>query len=804
MKPEKHIDSLEKFIRHVQFPLQPLQHETKVVLDAFFEKGGFLRLCDMAYGTYDGMHYGNFRKAQSWIDIGNLNPNGKVASSLFRLLAPGSHLCKLLESISYPQHDFSLKLKKNWKGVGENEQEFSTCTTKIDLPLSDLYASFHELLGEPAEANLYSLCRSKCPPMLLVPFWEPPLFTRLEASHRQVLTSLRCSPLSYFILRMLIYVVHRTEQGGADVVVAPRSGSPKRTKFSLHFLMAWVCGNRSIEIPFYHRLLVAYIQYFVSPNYVDRMHGKRTLDDVQWTVADVVSGLLLLVPSHLMMKYPKCDLELRREAIRDVGSAALVFRLIPFLTECFLSLFRKGNWKIYLDRWDNHVFFRKKFRMDCVALSEWDVLSPHASFYRNVMLALRQTIISLESFSNCRREHFNNSLELWYAVINPTGNCDEIPDTYVLHHFEAYSFLLTDVLNMVLNSSFLQYIDLTGARMWAKCIEVFTSESIQNIFSEISSSDICSRDGILDTIIKYFTLNWDLEDGSTRIMKPYAEETVSLVVRVYIATESRAQNGDLSADVVDALLDSLGFLKRSFKGLITKAQKYCEAHPSNLASGNIAPDLSHDAEINMNTEEAKDLFFRGIQRSCGLSGPLGLRFPTRSALFAGSCNYLAETNYSDEFPYLVRFTRVADLFIEKVLEVYYSQWIPTCDRGHRLWLLSSNRYTCTSHPEHQAIWVCSECDEVFGNCCRCDPFSSDGSQLALVEEEVPPSSYCSRCLAVFMSDAVVYKSLHTGSVLCSDCASRPFVKKSCRFLAFYITWSCVILSLILTSIIYRF
>ncbi|EAN77060.1 hypothetical protein, conserved [Trypanosoma brucei brucei TREU927] len=804
MGVDKKISSLEDFFKRVSFPLQPLHYETKLVLDTFLDKGGFLNICDMTFGSpfHDGRRSG--AGELSWMDVANSNPNGKTALALFRFLAPGGYFCYLLEALSLPQHDFAVKLKKSWKGDAETEIETGSYLRYFDFPFSTFHPTFHELFEEAPEANLFDLPRSRCPPLMLVPFWAPPLVTRLEPSSRRVLTSLRCSPISYFILRMLLYGVRRTEECCSDVVRLPRINA-MGGKINVFFkaVVRLFKGSYITGLPLYHRLLTAYIQYFVSSTCIQKLSSKRSFGDIQWSVSDVTAALLLSAPSHLWARsVSKVDREKHRLSCRDVASAALVFRLVPFLTECLFALCQKDRGRIYTSCWEGDNAVRKDFCDSHITPAVWDVLNPHISFYRNTLSVLRQALISFENYDDCRREHFNNALELWYAVVSPTGRVDDVSESYVVHHYEAYSFILFDVILMFLRSSFLEAIDVTGATIWSRCVEVFTSTAVQNVFREVSNATTNARCGIIETICRYFTLNWMGEDGIVRIMKPHAEETLHFLAEVYLATEVRLGEDGISDDTKCSLRLSLDYLAKSFDGIIRVVDERRSSRVSRLTAATSASSRpSGEGEYTDRVGDSKDLYFRGTRMSCKFSGPVDVRFNAENEgipFYAQSSN----AGFSDEFPHLVTLTEWMETALVFVFELYYKSWIPQCSNGHKLWLLSSDKHCCVNHPQQSAIWECFLCEEVYGSCCRSKPRCPRGGSLTRTEISQSISfPYCNQCFVMFKLGSVAYNKPQSDTLFCSNCASRPFKRISCRFFASHIV---VVLCIIVSLMVFLF
>ncbi|RNF16466.1 uncharacterized protein Tco025E_05167 [Trypanosoma conorhini] len=804
---EKQIASLETFFRHVNYPIQPLHYETKVVLDTFFEKGGFLNLCDLTFAGYGSRARGTGANELSWMDIGNSKPNGKVALALFRLLAPGGHLCNLLEAVSLPPNNFAACLKSSWKENLGGESDVKFPFYYFDMPMSALYASSYELLAEPADTNWYTLPRSRCPPMFLIPFWNPPLVTRFESDHGQVLTSLPCSPLAYFILRMIFYLIRKAEQSGVEMVcLLPLDTASKRVGAWFTTLMNYFRDSPCTELPLYHRLLTAYIQYFVSISFIERVSSKRALEDVQWSTSDVVAALLLSAPTFLCMRgLRQPELEIYRTPCREVVSGALVFKIIPFLTECVLALKQNDTEKSFATTSNYFVMPQKEICVDALVPSSRDVLFSNISFYRNTLIALRQSLISLFNFRECRREHFNNSLELWYLLLKPNES-KEVRESYVVHHFEIYSFFLIDVFSMLLKSNFLTSIDFAGASMLLRCFEVFSMHSVRNVFREVNNTDASSRLNIIETITQYFTLNWSDEDGAVHVINVFGTEILDLAAEVCLAVEERVDKGDLDPLVTVPLKHSRDFLLNAFEGLHSVVEKSREVRASCRKSNGYvrASSVSNEIKARSNKSEEKELFFKGIRRSCGFSGPLNLRFSTENDPLPGTQHLNTETSMGNEFPFLVNATKFLDFVLEKLLESYYSAWIPTCSRGHKMWLLSSSKFTCINHPEESAVWECVFCEEVYGVCCRSNPYGRDGKKLVRTENSQSDlTCYCSECYSYIPANAVFYTSSTSRTTLCPGCASRPFKRRSFRPLAAYMTWTILLFVFILFTFFYN-
>ncbi|CCW61410.1 unnamed protein product [Phytomonas sp. EM1] len=798
---EKEILAVSSFFCKVDYPYQPLYAETKEYLDAFFRKDGFVILCDRVFGR---LHDSNFHEeSPCWMDIANNSPNSSMASALFRFLAPSTPFINLLDSFSLPSVEFSTKAKSSWKYESIEKPEESPAKYTVDFPLSTLYRNSFSLLGEPNDVSLYKMPRSKCPPLLLVPFWIPPLVTRKEVSSKQIMTSLPCLPLPYFILRMFCYAMRRCEKHGSGIISRRALGVIGLFHHFRENLLSFFHQKAAIEFPFYHRVLTAFIQYYTTPTLFRNLSSKIAFEEIMWTSADTIAALLICSPvllSHRNISQPA--LEWHRGPVYDPSAVAQLLCTTPFLTEIFITM------TINSDDKNRYAFSlrNREFQNDSLCKCSNDIIDIYSSFYRNCLISLRECLLSLDGFPCVRRVHLNNLLELWLILMNPLSRKGEfIDDRYVLRHFEAYSYITIDVLEMFAKSSLIETLDGTGISLLSRCLQILSNDNFKRLISALQCEN-SEKTALPNVILKNCVLNWaEDQDLALQMANFSSDKTCSLAAHVYALLERKSLRS-LHVGIQKEVEICLTYIEQIFPISKQRIEKWRgmlnSGAPKNIPIGCSVTPFHNVSTAHILSETDKSNFFKGYkQRRVVCLDPI--RFPTKSDEIYGRNYHLFDSTMRQEFPLLIGFTIFCDALLNKLTDILFSSLIQKCDNGHNLWLVHSRNYSCCNHYSEMAIWECSICEKAYGMCCRSGPtITIKGERLHLASGS-NQTKLCSWCGEIFLPNGLFYVSHENNNLfLCPNCASRPFKPWCTRWIAAYKTWSYIFVILLFFLVVW--
>lgn len=805
-----------KFYDGITLPLHP---DTKATVDAFFgKKGAFVLLCDKIFGKFIDAFYED-EPEMCWMDMGNIAPHSALAKALFRCISPGTPFINFLEAVSTPSPTFAYKVRSGWKGSKSSSTaeadkaavEGASQMYTADFPLSVFLQSSFRLLAESTEADLYTFTRSKIPSALLLPFWHPPLVTRTEESAQQVMTSLPCSPLAYFILRMLMYVVRRSEKDGGQVLSRRQHGGVRSRIRYCYDAVAWFFNRLPpTDFPFFNDIFTAYVQTYVTPALIKNLSSKLSIQDIQWTTSDVTATLLVcssFVLSHRHVTQPLS--ENNRPPIYEPSQLAPVAVTLPFFTEMFIALHKgTGIARETL----SPAAVPAGFSDDSVFKAADDVTFISQTLYRYSLIVLRETVMSLDGFPQCRLMHFNNALELWLTVMNPLWRVNgHVGLNYIARHYEAYSFITMGFLNLAVKSSMVGTLDRSGNELLAKCLTQLQDQQFTSLADAVHAASTTAEESVtLGLIKRNCVLSWGKDEGSFSRMDIRQEDVNDRAAQLFVMMERRCamEENSYAADgcrecltaVVSAFPGARDFLdKWRLRGTARQSAKPRVARHSRRAS----VDVSTAYSSKCLTEEEKAKFFKGVKRHCERYSDK-VRLPTNNGRVHGGHHPSLRSKMYLEFPFLIGPTGVVDAGIERLMEAYYSSWIPKCEVGHYMLLVDTDEYCCSAHAGQVGIWECLICEVVYGSCCRNLPMTSDGKQLSM-KRNADAGAICSRCGEFFDLGRICFASpQQEQTVYCSVCASRPFKPWSTRFLAAYSTWAAVIVAYVALYFIMSF
>ncbi|EPY20763.1 hypothetical protein STCU_08845 [Strigomonas culicis] len=785
------INTACSFFVNLNYPANPLPSHLRGYFDKFFGGNGLITFCDKLFGTYHQSVFGQSSESACWMDIANLKPNGSVAAALDKFLSPGKPFMNLLEAFSLASPNFSSSVKTGWKSSdGKEQQVVSNAAHSIDFPLFSLFPNSSKLLGETHTLDLYNLSRSACSPLILVPFWYPPLQTRTEQSQKKLLTSLPCSPMGYFILRLFFYIVKHSEKKGGHIL------SLKKPQGVLGYI-GYYCGKLGdcfgspapVEFVFLNRLLASCAQYYVSTGLLTHVKLKASLTDMVWTIADVMGFMLLWSPSFILDKSNSVlGFEGRRAPCHDAAKLSAVMLLLPMMSELFVSLMGKGNMPVA-----NPVVIAE-LRADTTARMSDSIMYSDVCFYQNCLVALRVCVLSMEGVPHLRCHHFNNCLELWLTLMNPkwrTG--DKVDERYVLHHMECYTVITKSMFELLWKSSTLRNIDHAGSILLFRCFEIVASPLVQNMLKDISQNG--SNSSILPVVIQHHVLNWS-PDELTRIFNINNDQMDDMAARAYVTMEG-CDRDEVNESIRVNLRKCLEFIQIMYP----KADMYFEKWKQSLKTETefSFSTVEKPREVHILSDEEKSAFFKGNRANFGVVNQK-IRLATNNGRVAGGHHPSLNASFHDEIPALVAVSRFLDCLIRYAYELYYASSIPTCEKGHRMWLLQLPHVRCSKHPSCRAIWECAICESVYGACCTSFPLGLDGAQLQVCESRDPPP-LCAIC-GELLQKAVCYRGKSdSGEHYCTYCASRPFKPFSTRFLAAYRTSAILLMTFVVYFIL---
>ncbi|GET92912.1 hypothetical protein, conserved [Leishmania tarentolae] len=782
---EEQIRSFVEYFDRVNYPLQPLSTETKAFFGRFFGGNGFVTFCDLLFGPYYDK-YVTEDEEMCWMDFANLEPTKSLATTLLSLIHPSSAFISTLEALSIPSATFGARLKKGWKN---STAVRSASFYLFDLPLTALHPQFFKLMGEPTDSNLYALPRSRCHPILLVPFWDPPVATRKEFSQQQVMTSLPCLPMGYFLLRLLLFGMKRVQRNSTNFLACRKKAN----------IVAWMWQVKDglysafykttpVDMPFYTQLLQSYIQIYVSATLSRHLSSKTSIADVAWTSNDVTASVLILAPellAHRKLLQPINEND--RVSCKNPETLAQILFVLPLYTRMVYAMSEDSSSSPFMD---DAALTPKDYPVNSSSKALNDIENIRKTLYRNCITVLRECFLSLELEPYCKNAHFTYCLELWAVLMNPFEKQQKIaPPQYVVQHFESFGFLTVDVLNMIVKSSFVYSMTESGAKVLKKCFLLLSQDPVVTLLEEINASQLSSHT-VAEMLARHFVLDWVGSDGSIQLPNLQGSTTCSLAARAYVSLE-RLINDDISEGMRIELKETLCLMECVFP-------KITEFLDTWRASESITPKNSKSASVptvavvRPLTETEKSHFFRGGKGNERVLAR-GLRLPIRNGCVPGNRDEVSKTSLREEIPALLGVSRFLDALIAKILEEYYSNMIPKCDYGHNLWLTYSKNITCTHHASEPGIWECSICEKVYGSCCRGLPCRASGERLVACSGESSAAQQCIVCGQVVSEGSHMFCPQEgTGTYFCPDCASRPFNSPSMRWIASYRVWAVLV------------
>lgn len=731
------------YFARLNYPNEPIREDAREYLNRFFGEDGFIRLCDRMFGKY----FWNTESERKgcWMDTANRNPTGPVAAEFFKLIAPGTHFFNALEAFSAPDFSFSSQLKFKWN-ADQNEEEAETSKYAIDFPLGALYQHYMRFLSESG-SDIYDLSRSSCPAFLFIPFWIPPLVTRKEKSQCRILTSLRCSPLAYFFIRLIWYLFSRTDSLGQNLVTNP---APSGSAFVVFLKQLIQYNVKFTNFSFYYNITTVYLQHYITPSFLKNISQRRNIEDVTWSVKDVSAGMLLCFSYFLSARcFPEIDFEYQRGRRNELSSTANLFGVLPILIELYSTLFREYTpaTPIILD-----------FSVDSVSRSYYDLVFVKKSTFRNCLIAIREALFSLDSVSSCKPVCLLHLLKLWKVLLNPLRpEYKEYLSDYAADHLEAYIFLFYDILERLLKNSFFHSINIEAASVLRVILEYYNMDVVTALLQDfVKKSSDCGLDRF------NFVLNWQGEDSTSFLRSLFDKESLFLATCSCQAIREKISSKKCSSLIRTELEKCIFLLGKIFPG--------CESSFDDLTS--------------------EKSFREFTEKSTTISSPIEISTVADASTSTVFCRKICVPAYRrsdvcrNELPFIANISKYIDCILVFLQEFFYRNSIPRCEHGHKLLLLEKKSIKCVSHSKVDAIWTCAICENNYCPACKGFPISPKG-QGALEKNFIP--SDCFMCNRFLGHDSLSYKNLTTSEVFCPICASRPFLPWTVRWIASYTT-----------------
>lgn len=713
----------DRFSR-VVFPLRASHYDTKVALELLIQKNHFLDICNLAFGRLPmhsintsygssnpySYHSGSRLQAEldripCWMDEGNFDPSGATAQKIMKLLEPESNFHTILEHLSVPSSSFYDNVRSGWKDVPSASSTAGGAASKSasspseqqdafvkrwDLPIASVCCFSRQIVMESKDTDLTTLRRERMPPWMMVPFWFPPVVTREEPTSRQTANSMPCTALSYFLLRMLIFVSYRCGTEASEILLEPPTAADSRSQWrwylvsikrQLDTLAAKVFADParklSKQFVFTRSLLERYLAYYslesIMGRFVISTEAVRSGFDVQRALDDLplgVSGtsiclLLHATPLIWLRCVPTPPTELHRTPIppTDVGSMAALTELFPWLL-----LLRKQLLPLLPPLSSGIILTGAAARLVPTASAGSsqsplesdpgvrDLVEPAQALLRYCYVAIRQATMSYPTVVKTKARHYEPVLQLWAELLQtpssrngpqlvPYATDSARVDAHVLAHYEAFTFLTGDILTMVSTGSFLSKAQPAALALLLSGLNaILTNERALRILSEVSAAiRRQEHHPWLHAVRQNCILRWQRADGSIALQDFYGVEVRGVVARAIAALQVRVKRDESEEDNAES--------HSSFKALAEECVKVLgKLFPEALKEGDYylqqQQQNSHSSMWNASRRSVLDnstSMTAGRDHSGG-GGSSFLHLPTEDHLGEPRCHILSDTD----------------------------------------------------------------------------------------------------------------------------------------------------------------
>lgn len=850
METEQRIRTFDRYLSRLQPPLAA-SSEAPEIMAALTKNNYFISICDEAFGPLkpnnEGMSRHAIEAAQNeyyWMDEANNSAeDSSICTALMRLLGPNGSLFSIMEQTSQPCSTFNTLLKGMWKGGSDRKAPAKAANAEHQyrstslLPLPCLCDFSADILSENPDRDLAALPRERIIPLMLLPFWDPPVDSRTVVSRPPQTDSLQSTMLGYFLFRMFHWANVRCGHHGRHIITPPPPTTTETVNVWVDKLRSLVMGKEIVNRPstksfhFFQRLVTEYIQHFVKASSFEAFHTKSyTQHSGKWTEREIMSLIMLQGPAGMWLHRSNRPIsEYDRVRINDPNALALAAQSLWHLEASFVCLEGQVEGRgILSDSRDYGV-------LACA-----DLMWPLRTCYRSCLIAVRTMAMSLPFFQ-CADRPYRDLIRLWRAIITSPAEADTAAmSTYFFHHYEAFSVLLVEMLEMAQTRPFVEVSSAETMTLLRKALDEFNFDPIPSLLKSVTDL-VAAKGKELDRIRKWNALDWSRSDGAPPpVIAPLGEEARNASGKLYLRfkswiesakQENPASNGkrvDESSRAalqakVTAMESVLETLQKVFVTVVADAEAM-KAQPSPLrnragflgggypftptmpapaaipfpSKSNEVPsaqqpfipstryhdlaqlgDLASNGAKTMTPYERKE-FLLAKRNGFELSKSAKLRFGN-GVITSASYDVLK----SHEIPVLIPVARFIDTVIDFVQYSIHTKKAVRCPRGHVLSLVGDSRLRCANHTMNRAVYECHSCRASYCESCSGPPAMGNGSKVRPCFPTVTGASCCDRCNTVFDSPNIIAYTFSKsgGRVWCANCVSRPWNPVSVRFIA---------------------
>lgn len=601
--------AFDRYLCRVQPPLAT-SPDAKEVMEALTTKNYFTTICDEAFGPmkcgdehFTGATLEALQSEYFWMDeANNSSPDSPLCSALMSLLGPEGSLFSIMQQTSKPCKGFGPMLRGSWRGDAggsaspsrsravpsseHTEQPFRS-TTLMPVPaLCDFSA---DILNENPDHDLASLPRERVPPLLLLPFWDPPVDLRTVIGRHPKRDSLQSTMLAHFLFRLFSFGNTRCGLHGKALLTTPPPSASATISVWVDYCRKLVLGKEIVNRPavrslhFYQKLVLAYIDHFVSAGVVEKFNTKTYASHTQsagWTEDEIASLICLQGPAAMWLhRSNRPTSELDRCRISDAASLALAAQSLWALEASFVKLESEVGGKGLLCE-----------SRDYGALASADLMFPLRTCYRSCLIAIRTMALSLP-YVQCSDHVYRDLVRLWRAVITAPVEADAAGmSAYFFHHFEAFSVIFVEMMEMMHSRSFAETASAETFVLVRKALAEFLCDPIPSLLTSVTSLvEAGGRE--LERIGKWSVLDWSRSDGSpSPIIAPLGEESRCAAARLNLRLSATIA---LCREKHSCLAHRRGKPTREHEALSAKISAMEEVVES---LGKIFPSLAADSE----------------------------------------------------------------------------------------------------------------------------------------------------------------------------------------------------------------
>lgn len=713
-------------LSHVEFPLTSCHYESKMVTEWLIQNEhnrGFVGICDRAFGpvTQFGGDY--------WVDIANRAPDSALAKELWKLLSPEGNLCRIMQSVSSPASRFVSSLQTQWKQSkvvkkAEGEKNLDPFVELYDIPLRLLGSGTSAAIGgESDTCDVTNLPSNRVPPLLLLPFWIPPVVTK--EVHGELGPALPCTMLGYFLIRMMLYLKYRAPLVGS---LATADTRPTWLRGIDDYFSRLLGDDTSApkqlqNYPFFEKLFTAYVQHLTNPQIVQSLMSSGSYYDVRWGDSETFCALMIHGPLSLWLKdTTTAESEHYRQPFFSPSTLHMLLQALHMLQPLIRCMM------LACDE-------QSRPQRDCRTN---EILNLRTVFVRMVLGALRQALISLPSFCAVPPNHFRTIVSVLYALME-VPKWEEAPSVaaFVVSHYEIISGTLGDLLAAMHTTDALLLADEASLQALCEIFNLLASEPTKTVLADISRQiSAGERSAQLAAIEHGLLLCWSRDESAMLtsrpvlfpIITPEMEQRARMISTAVAEHCAGAKTSDKCAPLLREICNRLTTLYPPLGNAkpTVAAARILRTERESETQADTRTD-STSATFGVMSADHKQQFLKGTRQCNSALDACALRF--RSSL-----RNPEDAPRSDEIPLLLGTTRRLDRLVDVVLRLFYLQF------------------------------------------CACVPLKRN-------EAPKDPCSSCARCHSVIFASDESFLAYSGEVVWCRRCAEHPWPKVTLRFFA---------------------